>query len=346
MGKKNRIGIIGNIGDGTKIGGQITKTVELYNFFKSKGESVELLNVYGENPFKLIWRVSKIFKNSENIFIMLASTGYFKISSLIILLKKKYNCKVHEIVIGGVRHNYIAGKHIRLKNEGEIDYIYVESEYMVNEYRKLGLKNAEYLPNYKKFQLLSTQDIRDNQNDDYLRLCTFSRIDQYKGIDVAIEIIERVNQLDLIRKVRLDIIGPVKEDYREEFEAFYAKADKTYINYIGAIRTDRAQEILKKYDALLFPTRWDAEGFPGTFIDALSSGLPIISSYRENFKDIVEEGMNGYLIAHNDMSAFCKTIQELAENRNKLEKMKNAALESSKKYLSEIVLEELWRRCR
>lgn len=346
MGKKNRIGIIGNIGDGTQIGGQITKTVELYNFFKSKGESVELLNVYGENPLKLIRKIAGALKNSEHIFIMLASAGYFKINAFIIFLKKKYNCKVHEIVIGGIRHKYIAKRQSRLNMEKKIDYIYVESKYMVNEYRKLGLEQVEYLPNYKKFHILSQQDISRNRSGECLRLCTFSRIDEYKGIDIAIDIIEKINRLDLVRKVRLDIIGPVKEDYKKEFEKIYGKADRNYINYIGTVKTDTAQEILIKYDALLFPTRWTTEGFPGTFIDAFSSGLPIIASDRQNFRDIVEEGINGYLIDDNDLDAFCKVIKEFADDNNKLTRMKNAALESSKKYLSEIVLEKLWRRCR
>lgn len=346
MEKKNKIGIIGNIGDGIQIGGQITKTIELYNFFISKGEEVELLNVYGENPFKLIWRISKIFKNCENIFILLASTGYFKISLLIILLKKTYNCKVHEIVIGGVRHNYITKKHSRLRNEKKIDYIYVESKYMVNEYKKLGLNQTDYLPNYKSFPVLSEKDIQINREDDCLWLCTFSRIDKYKGIDIAIKIAEKMNQLNLVRKVRLDIIGPIKEDYRQTFEDFYAKADNNYINYIGTIKTEKAQGILKKYDVLIFPTSWNTEGFPGTFIDAFSAGLPIIANNRENFNGIIEDGINGYLISDNDMDAFCKILQEIMDDKDKLERMKYAALESSKKYLSEIVLDELWRRCR
>lgn len=346
MDKKNMIGIIGNIGDGIQIGGQITKTVELYNFFKSKGVSVELLNVYGENPVKLFKRITYIFKNSENIFIMLASTGYFRISSLIVFLKEKYNCKVHEIVIGGVRHNYIAKGHGRLKNEKKIDYIYVESEYMVNEYKKLCLNQTEYLPNYKNFPILSEKDIGINRKNDGLWICTFSRIDEYKGIDTAIKIVEKMNRLNSERKIRLDIIGPIKKDYRKTFGIIYAKTDKHYINYIGSVETEKAQAILKKYDVLIFPTCWNAEGFPGTFIDAFSAGLPVIANYRETFKDVIEDGINGYLISDNDVDAFCKILQEVMDDKDKLERMKHAALESSKKYLSEIVLEELWRRCR
>ncbi|MFR3494185.1 MAG: glycosyltransferase [Blautia sp.] len=59
-----------------------------------------------------------------------------------------------------------------------------------------------------------------------------------------------------------------------------------YIRYKGMVPFNQSTEVLKNYDALLFPTYYEGEGFAGTIIDAFAAGLPVIASdWKVQFGD-------------------------------------------------------------
>lgn len=330
-----KIGVIGNAGNGAEIGGQITKTVELLDYLSSRNISCDFYNVRERQIIRLLKGCQNVIKNADDVIIIMASTGHFKILPFIIWWSRKYNTNIHEIVIGGVRHEYIKKFKWRLSLERKVDKIYVESTYMQEEYRKLGLGQAQYLPNYKTFKKLERAGKPREGN---LRICTFSRIDEYKGIDTAIDIVRELNKKEK-KSVLLDIYGPIKESYVSTIKRKMKDSEKYGITYKGVIPTDKAQDVLKEYDVLIFPSCWETEGFPGTFIDALSAGLPIISSYRINFTDVVKEGYNGYLIKEwNDIDSYVEVLQKLLQDKEKLTEMKSNALKSAELYQTEEVL--------
>ncbi|MDD6170417.1 MAG: glycosyltransferase family 4 protein [Lachnospiraceae bacterium] len=333
----NKIGIIGNAGNGSQIGGQITKTVELVHYFDKKNFDYKFVNVRGISPVKLLLEINYLFKACDRVIIILASTGYFKILPLVVYLAKKYSTQIYEIVIGGIRQEYVIKYPWRFNLEKKIYKIYVESTYMEKKYHEMGFEQATYLPNYKSFEIV--ENIVENREDE-LHLCTFSRIDEYKGIDTAIDVVSKINKGETA-KVILDIYGPIKESYKAQITKKIKEAELYGVTYKGVVSTEQAQEVLKAYDLLLFPTHWITEGFPGTFIDALSAGLPIISSKRPNFTDIVDKGYNGYLVDEYDIDTFSAIISDLYHDRDKLIQMKKNAVRSSAKYRTDNVLVKL-----
>lgn len=327
--KTKRICVIGNVGDGNQVGGQISKTTEIVEGLKKIDNTVEFYNVYGKKPYVLFYNFAKLMKDNDAAVVVLASPGYFKVLPLLIFFKHFFSCELFELVIGGVRQNYITAKPIKKSYEKQINRIFVESNYMVKQYEALGLKNTKYLPNLKRIELASREMI-EHENSGF-RICTFSRIDRYKGIDTAIDIISSINKSDE-EKVYLDIYGPIDKDFRQEFERKLNEADSKYIKYCGVLDRGKSTNTLSKYELLLFATKWIAEGFPGSFIDAFSAGLPILASYRENFTDIIQNHVNGYLINEDDLNGFKSAIKEMRDNRKELLMMKRNALESAKRY--------------
>ena len=72
--------------------------------------------------------------------------------------------------------------------------------------------------------------------------------------------------------------------------------------------------ILMQSDVLVLPSY--AEGFPNAIIEALSFGLPIISTNVGGIPDSVVNGWNGYLINPGDRNQLKKTMEKLAENKH------------------------------
>lgn len=79
-------------------------------------------------------------------------------------------------------------------------------------------------------------------------------------------------------------------------------------------------------DLLLFPSR--SEGTPVTLLEAMSCGLPIISSDVGGCKDLIEEGKNGYLInvRANPVSKYRKgtnNVREFTVSKSTINDIKN-----------------------
>lgn len=170
-----------------------------------------------------------------------------------------------------------------------------------------------------------------------LRLCTFSRIDREKGIDTAIEITTLIKKKTDI-KVSLSIIGPIEKGYEESFWRLIKDSDSERIKYVGAVPSAAAVETLKDYDVLLFPTHWKTEGFPGTFIDAMAAGLLVFATDRMNFRDIVKDGYNGWLIDEWSVDTYVHKIMQLVQKPELLLKMKHNAVMEAGKYDAVLVL--------
>lgn len=332
-----RVGIIGNFNK-NKIGGQIVKSLELYNYLeKNFPNKIKKFDVsyYKKNYMQLFIELIELFKYSHNIIIILATPGYCKVITAIKIINIFYKRHIFEFVIGGIRHQIIKDKKILIKLLKKNHTIIVESTAMQRAYKDLGINNCIFIPNFKKINLLEPKQYN---GINCINCCTFSRINESKGIQDAIEVIKLVNS-DKKYIIKLDIYGPIEEGYKDKADALFKEMP---INccYCGCINGDNAK-ILSKYDVLLFPTKWKAEGCPGTFIDAFSVGLPVLSYYNENFIDILKEGETGFLISSGQIQDMKNKLDRFFEQPGLLNSMKWNCYRSAKRYDTEVALKAL-----
>tara|TARA_B100001123_G_C15260905_1_gene1006542 strand:- start:94 stop:1209 length:1116 start_codon:yes stop_codon:yes gene_type:complete len=82
--------------------------------------------------------------------------------------------------------------------------------------------------------------------------------------------------------------------------------------FIGFFDEKDKWNIYQSADILLLPSH--NEGLPYVIIEALASGLPIISSTVGGISEVVEDGKNGFIIEPGDKSALKSKILELANS--------------------------------
>jgi glycosyltransferase involved in cell wall biosynthesis len=86
---------------------------------------------------------------------------------------------------------------------------------------------------------------------------------------------------------------------------------------------------MQRHDVLVFPSLF--EGFGLVIVEAMSQGLPVITTSNTVGPDIIESGSNGFLIPIRSSEMVALRLEELVSDRRLLAEMKmNARLTAMK----------------
>lgn len=151
-----------------------------------------------------------------------------------------------------------------------------------------------------------------------------------KGIEDAILAVKQVNNEAGKIVFELDIYGQIDKLYTEDFENLRTNFPE-YIRYRGLVPYDKSVQTLKEYYALLFPTYYEGEGFAGTILDAMASGVPIIASDWRYNKDIINENI-GMIFKTHDVAELKGLLQFIKENNAYLNRMKTKCIKEATKF--------------
>lgn len=340
---KRKIGIIGHFGGKENIlDGQTIKTKILHEEL-SKATDWKIIKVdtyyKKKNPIKLLIDTFKCLFSTKDIIVLLSGNGmkfYFPILSF---FSQKFHINIYHDVIGGNLDVYIS-KYPKFKkylNSFQINW--VETEGMKRKLEKKGIENCEVIPNFKRLSVANTNILKEKFSEPY-RFCIFSRVMKEKGIEDAIAAIECINN-EMGREIcTLDIYGRIDDGYVKCFEEILKSVTKV-VQYKGTVPYDKSVETIKDYYALLFPTYWNGEGFPGTIVDAFSAGLPVIATDWNCNGEIVENEINGILYPNEKISTLKEAIMYMINNSNKIIQMKEKCLETARIYQPDIYIKKI-----
>lgn len=97
------------------------------------------------------------------------------------------------------------------------------------------------------------------------------------------------------------------------------------------------REVMLKSSGLLMTSRY--EGFPMVMLEALSQGLPLVSFNCEcGPSEIIEEGVNGYLVNPDDTVTFADRINFLIENPGARKEMGAASSRLAEQFSEESII--------
>lgn len=99
-------------------------------------------------------------------------------------------------------------------------------------------------------------------------------------------------------------------------------------NWIPSLPHHEVLELMQQHDILLFPSLF--EGFGMVITEAMSQGTPVITTERTAGPDLIDDGNNGLLINAGDTDALVEKLENLLSNRDQIETMGKAALETAR----------------
>lgn len=345
MAQGKKIGLIGRVGEGRELfDGQTVKTRNMYRLLRE---------AYGEDGVMLVdtldWRhrapaiivgTRRCLRECGDVVILLSTNGRRVLFPILARSVRKRGTRVYQNLIGGWLASNLDDypQWVYYLNSFKVNW--VESHQLVDRLAERGVKNAEYLPNFKYLDLPEIPEARTYGKD--WRLCTFSRVMEQKGIGDAIRAVESLNGQGDGCTYALDVYGPVEDDYRDELEGLLKQSP--HCAYRGSVPADESVGTVAAYDALLFPTKWKPEGIPGTIIDALTAGVPVIGARWQYYGEMLEDGMTGfgYEFGRNDLLAgeIDRFVGLTDADRNA---MRRACLERARAYTPGAVAGEIRR---
>jgi glycosyltransferase involved in cell wall biosynthesis len=144
-----------------------------------------------------------------------------------------------------------------------------------------------------------------------------------KGFDCILEAI--ANIVSTNKNIFLTIVGdgPQMENLKKKTDKL--KIDK-YVRFAGFVPNKDINTYYEKSHIYLNMSY--AEGFATVCLEAMASGLAIISSKVGGFEDAIQDGVNGYLINKGDSEALANKINYLVENVKFIEKLGEKARET------------------
>ncbi len=225
---------------------------------------------------------------------------------------------MHFIGIKRILYWVIGGKFPSMLNRGilpinpyrEIPLILVEGNGMRSDLSRLGLTQAITVPNVKEIPIIPF--LPKHESQDTFHFVFLSRIMPQKGCELIFEAVEKMKNTSH-RDFDVTFFGPIDPSYSKQFFSRIQQNPKC--KYDGFLNLDEScnYEKLASYDAMLFPTSWDGEGFPGVILDAYIAGLPVLASRWNMNEELIKEGRTGLLYSPQDANELQKAMERIIQ---------------------------------
>lgn len=330
---KNRVIFIGAIDKGNvATNGETMKNQLLLKRFDALFDKVVSIDTYQweKHPWiiiSILWHLI-INRGAKVVVSASGAASYLFLFLHYFPLKKN----VYDWVIGGSRATLIRKGVYRLNDLKRLNKIIVEGESMVLELKKMGLDNVVCVPNFKPVDFIQRRERVVSADITPSRFVFLSRIHPDKGVKEIIESCRYLNENGYEKRFFIDFYGAFDTNYQQQFNALISPFKN--IEYKGFLNLmeEKGYEELSKYDAMLFPTYWEGEGFPGIAIDAYMSGLPIIASDWSMNKEVIDDGITGCIIPVHDSMALATKMKDIIDGEIDVTTLRKNCIERALQY--------------
>jgi glycosyltransferase involved in cell wall biosynthesis len=141
---------------------------------------------------------------------------------------------------------------------------------------------------------------------------------QRKGLSYALRAVELIGE----RNCELTLLGrKAAEDCRPLDQAVRDH------RWLPSLSHERVLLEMRQHDVLIFPSLF--EGFGLAITEAMSQGIPVITTAHTAGPDIIDDGVDGFIVPIRSAEAIAEKLELLARDRERLRAMKISAREKA-----------------
>lgn len=173
-----------------------------------------------------------------------------------------------------------------------------------------------------------------NTNDKPIQICYLSNLIRSKGY---FELIQAINILHKKHNIKLKLAGEWRsDDDRNEVMSFIETngLDKN-VEFLGVVTGQAKKQLLSESDIFALPTYYNSEGQPWSILEAMATGLPVVSTNHGCISESVEDGETGIIVQKQNIDSLVNALEMLTCNPDKRELMGRTALNRVNNELNE-----------
>jgi glycosyltransferase involved in cell wall biosynthesis len=181
---------------------------------------------------------------------------------------------------------------------------------MKKEVSKIHSREIFVIPNG-----ISINNYGENQSDDIYHsnnekiILYVGTLRSIKGINYLIEAMKIISQNCLNTKLLL--VGDGEE--RKSLENLVDELDlNQHITFVGRVSNEDVPKYMAASDVFVLPSL--SEGFPNVILEAMASGLPIVTTKIRGLPEIVKDGINGFLVEPENPGEIAENVIYLLKN--------------------------------
>lgn len=179
--------------------------------------------------------------------------------------------------------------------------------------------------------------VKEYPSDEIIRFAFISRIMKEKGIDQYLEAAKVIKAE--YPNTEFHICGFCETEYEGKLNEYN---DNGIVIYHGMIRD--VSSFLENIHCVIHPTYYP-EGLSNVLLEASASGRPIIATDRSGCREVIDDGINGYMIPLKNSQALIKAINKFMKLDNEKRKAMGLAgrVKVEKEFDRQIVVEAYMR---
>ena len=162
---------------------------------------------------------------------------------------------------------------------------------------------------------------------------TVARLTWTKGHRFFLQAMRQAIDEGVQIEYRIAGTGPYADDLKREVSELGLEAQVTFLGQIGE---DAVLEQLQHADIFALTSIGKGEAAPVSVMEAMACGVPVICSRIGGTGDMIEDGMDGFLVDQKDVEAIAAAIIRLAGEPDLAPSMARAARESAVEKFSHI----------
>lgn len=315
---KNKVLMVGS--ETTVRGGMTTVVLEYLGHDFKNTKITYMITHYNLNIIKTMLKflinIPKLIKNINNndiIHMHMSERGSFIRKYIIFKLSKRRNKKVIVHMHGAEFKEYYSGSNKNIKSKIRelltgCDYVLTLGDNWNNYVKSIDLNiKCRIFRNS-----VPVNDYKVSLKDEYFNILFLAIIDKRKGIYDLVECVNiLIKQYSGNKKIKFIIAGSGKDE-RNIKELVHKYKIEEYFEFKGWISNKEKHKVLKNSHLFVLPSY--NEGLPLSILEAMSYGLPIISTNVGSIDEAVIDDINGFLLEPGDVRNLVNSIMRIINN--------------------------------
>lgn len=163
-----------------------------------------------------------------------------------------------------------------------------------------------------------------------VRLLYHGRVDRRKGVLDFLDALVELRRRGVEFEAAISGIGPDADAARDKAEAL--KLSPNWVRLTGYADYEAVPDLYRKADVFVSPTH--AEGFSNTILEAMATGLPVISCRSVGVVDCLRDGENGLLTEPGDVAGLADALEQIIRDGTLRQRIARTALDECRRLYS------------